>query len=257
MAPGFIAWLARHKKKQTPIGDLALDWAADRRHPRARTLKGMLAYLESVGACDGALEAARDAWAAYSAERAARPTCEATAAPRAPRVKTALPPRIQDADLRAKLDQLMAEIPLLGAHGVGVLWYGNKTREEREAALVERRVRLSADLEYVRWTMDWLRQNVEPWHKITRCYGSYSLKHIAERYAPGGYISNGCLIAAAILAGYQYRLREDGSPNVCFGMTRRSIKVAADNAPKWGDHPPDFPRAAAGPGPGSPAAPPR
>lgn len=66
--------------------------------------------------------------------------------------------------------------------------------------------------------------------------GSYKLKHIAENYTshyPGGgplgpvYVSNGLFIAAAIHAGFNYRVFQSKSGyddlNVTFNMSKRSI----------------------------------
>lgn len=70
---GFTAWLLSHKKQQTALGDLARDWSRDSERPRVRTQGALLTHLERRGACRGALDAARKAWCAYSAERGAPP----------------------------------------------------------------------------------------------------------------------------------------------------------------------------------------
>jgi hypothetical protein len=50
---------------------------------------------------------------------------------------------------------------------------------------------------------------------------SYGIKHTAEQDI--GYITNGVFIAAGIIAGYSYEIRE-GDPNVSFGMSEQSFK---------------------------------
>lgn len=68
---GFTAWLTRHRKQRTAIGDLARDWARDPYRPAVRTMESLLTYLEGRGACRGALDAARAAWTAYQDARTA------------------------------------------------------------------------------------------------------------------------------------------------------------------------------------------
>lgn len=64
----FGDWLASFSRDQTARGDLARDAAADVDFPDDPSDLGeLLDYLESCGACDGALAALRSAWAARSA----------------------------------------------------------------------------------------------------------------------------------------------------------------------------------------------
>lgn len=67
----FEDWLADQQLASGPSGDLARDVAADPDWPDSAGRHAQLAYLRSVGACDGALDAlnlARRLW-----RRALRP----------------------------------------------------------------------------------------------------------------------------------------------------------------------------------------
>jgi hypothetical protein len=69
----------------------------------------------------------------------------------------------------------------------------------------------------------WLRSNIERTRTAPKSgRTSYGLKHVAESHI--GYISNGQFIAAAVMEGYPFRLIP-GSPNVLFGMSKRSIET--------------------------------
>ena len=62
----FKRWLARQRKRDDPVGDLARDVFQDcRRWTSARTLKGVLSHLSSLGACRGAMKAAERAWVEF------------------------------------------------------------------------------------------------------------------------------------------------------------------------------------------------
>ena len=106
---------------------------------------------------------------------------------------------MSESDIRRRLDALMAEQPTLQA--------------EREM--------LCDSIDDVMWTVEWLRSNVEPIKTINRRHSSYGLKHLAEKFSPNGYLSNGVFIAAAMIVGYPFKL---DPPNAMFGMSERSIK---------------------------------
>lgn len=62
----FMQWLRKQAKRDDPIGDLARDAKADRRHkPKSRA--GWQRFLQSVNACEGAKVAANEAWDEYEA----------------------------------------------------------------------------------------------------------------------------------------------------------------------------------------------
>jgi hypothetical protein len=79
------------------------------------------------------------------------------------------------------------------------------------------------EYEMIRRCCDWIEKNVTPTHNIRTTISSYGFKHIVERET-GAYVINGAFIVAAILMGYQYRIR--GGINACFNMTmtREHIK---------------------------------
>ena len=106
---------------------------------------------------------------------------------------------MSESDIRRRLDALMAEQPTLQA--------------EREM--------ICDSIEDVIWTVEWLRSNVEPIKTINRRHSSYGLKHLAEKFSPNGYLSNGVFIAAAMIVGYPFKV---DPPNAMFGMSERSIK---------------------------------
>ena len=71
----FAAWLRNQRRRDDPVGDLARDAAADRHWPKAaKSLPRLLDYLAGRGACPGAVEACRRAWAEFRAEGPRSPT---------------------------------------------------------------------------------------------------------------------------------------------------------------------------------------
>lgn len=124
--------------------------------------------------------------------------------------------------VEARLAITMERIPELNDFGIGL--YGEhhkKPKDEQQAIYEKNRKVLRSAVEPVRRTVDWLRQNVEPVKTINSKRSSYGLKHIAEQDV--GYITNGVFIAAAIIAGYGYKI-DPGSPNVPFAMSEKSLK---------------------------------
>jgi len=129
---------------------------------------------------------------------------------------------MSESDIRRRLDALMAEQPFLNNFGIGLYWRDeSKPREERARRLEELRQMLRDNVEDVRWAVEWLTLNVEPIQTINQRHSSYGLKHLAEKFSPNGYLSNGVLIAAAMIVGYPFKVNP---PNVMFGMSQRSIK---------------------------------
>ena len=106
------------------------------------------------------------------------------------------------------------------------------THVERVAAFKERR-----DITLNDWAMDQFELALiyldiqEQRLTINRQYSSYGLKHRAEnlsrmqnRYTHlGDYVSNGMLIAAAIVRGFDYRPTSFGSPNAYFNISSKTI----------------------------------
>ncbi|NHF61851.1 hypothetical protein [Microcella pacifica] len=96
--------------------------------------------------------------------------------------------------------------------------------EARRARFAGWRLELRGRATHVAEILKWLESNVERRKTINPDYGSYGLKHMAERHL-GAYVANGEFIAAAIIAGYPYRRGEGTSPNATFGMSSRSLAV--------------------------------
>jgi hypothetical protein len=118
----------------------------------------------------------------------------------------------------------MTQEPQLNAFGIGIYSdHWRKPRAERLSILEADRKSLRGNLEDVTWTAQWLRTNIAPTKTINRRHSSYGLKHMAEKHSPRRYLSNGAFIAAALIAGYRYRVSPE-SPNPAFGMSERSIK---------------------------------
>lgn len=122
------------------------------------------------------------------------------------------------------LAAVMAREPHLTMFGMGAGSF-HKSREERRAAFASGRAELRASADGVAEVTDWLRANIAPIRSMNRDWTSYQHKHMVERVI-GRYVTNGELIAAAIIAGYPYRREPWDSPNVWFGMSSRSVRVA-------------------------------
>lgn len=59
----FNAWISRHTKRDSPLGDLAQDYLAT--NEEVTTRKELLDHLIFRRACSGAMRAGREAWTAY------------------------------------------------------------------------------------------------------------------------------------------------------------------------------------------------
>lgn len=116
----------------------------------------------------------------------------------------------------------MKKVPLLNDFGIGV--YGGHRglpKAERDAIFAKNRNVLRESVDSVSKTVEWLRAKIEPIKTLNTKHTSYGYKHLAEKDV--GYITNGVFIAAAIIVGYPYKI-DEGSPNVIFGMSERSVK---------------------------------
>lgn len=131
---------------------------------------------------------------------------------------------LQATEPERQLAAVMPREPLLNNNGMG---YGSfhRTKAERLEAFEEWRTELRAATDIVEQVSAWLLANIEPIRTINRRTTSYGIKHTVER-ATGRYVTNGQLIAAAIITGYPYAREERDSPNVCFGMSTRSLRAA-------------------------------
>lgn len=117
------------------------------------------------------------------------------------------------------LAEVMQQHPLLTYFGIGVFDPLRKTPEQRRTELAAGREELASNEDNVREVAAWLRANVTPIKTPTQ--GSYGMKHVVERQL-GRYVSNGELIADALIVGYPFRHVE--GPNVLLGMSQRDVK---------------------------------
>ncbi|UUY52347.1 hypothetical protein NRK68_34300 (plasmid) [Streptomyces yangpuensis] len=115
------------------------------------------------------------------------------------------------------LAEVMQEHEQLGNFGIGVYNPPRLTAQQRRAELLVERENLRREEGLVLETALWLRDNIMPIK--TPSAGSYSVKHLMER-ATGTYVTNGVLIASALVVGYPFRYDQ---PNVWFGMSRRDL----------------------------------
>lgn len=67
--------------------------------------------------------------------------------------------------------------------------------------------------------MAWLQQYATPRKTVNERIGSYGLKHVVERQAPGGYVTNGALIEAVCRLGWEVIPDGPRSPNACFRLS--------------------------------------
>jgi hypothetical protein len=119
------------------------------------------------------------------------------------------------------LYDVMAREPRLCGHGFGVFDARSKTTEQRRQRLQSERDDLRRRELMVIRVRDWLLANITPIKTPTA--GSYGMKHVVEE-AIGEYITNGELIAAALMAGYP--MGRPYGPNADFGMSKRDVDAA-------------------------------
>lgn len=125
-------------------------------------------------------------------------------------------------DDKAQLAAVIHFHPLLCDHGMGTMDHWRLSLSEQKQNLARDRRQLRKSVDEVVKTRSWLRSNVAKIKTINRQAHSYRLKHLAEMEI--GYITNGVLIAAAILEEYREHIRY-GDPNVEFAMSERSLKA--------------------------------
>ncbi len=65
----FHDWIKQFEKSQSAVGDLARDMKEDGDFPKSASLKEMLDYLDNKGACDGAIDALKDAYNKWTINR--------------------------------------------------------------------------------------------------------------------------------------------------------------------------------------------
>lgn len=130
-------------------------------------------------------------------------------------------------DIELRLVITMDKHYYLNTFGIGLFDHGRGlTIAQCQEQSNQLRSELRRSVADVRWTVEWLRANVAPIKTINRRRTSYSLKHIAEKFHPNLYLTNGMFIAAALILDYPYHLTD--GPNVEFGMSERSISQIRD-----------------------------
>lgn len=119
------------------------------------------------------------------------------------------------------IQRIMDEVADLNDFGIGVFQQRRRPEDECRTKLAEGKRELLNSVDACNRVCEWLRQ-FDKIKTINDHRSSYGLKHIAENDI--GYVTNGVFIAAAIHCGYPYRI-EPGHPNVCFGISMKSIKA--------------------------------
>ena len=62
----FIQWLKKQVDRNGPIGDLAGDLMHDVKARRFKSYTRFITYLEEINACDGAIEACKEAYKEFT-----------------------------------------------------------------------------------------------------------------------------------------------------------------------------------------------
>ena len=128
------------------------------------------------------------------------------------------------APLSDLLEDLMAREPQLNDFGFGLsAGYPEKPHAEQVRTLAGDRAKLRASLPDIAFSIDWLLANIKPSPSLNYRGSSYGLKHLMETDSPRKYLTNGVVIAAAVLAGYKYA-RIGTSPNARFNMQACSFR---------------------------------
>ncbi|MFF5036938.1 hypothetical protein [Nocardia salmonicida] len=138
-------------------------------------------------------------------------------------------PQINSAALGPMLTlaKVMEQNPALNCSGIGVYREPGSTLAQHRAALEEERRALTNHEAAIMNIAALLRDNIRPIKSTP--IGSYDMKHVVQR-AIGSYVSNGDLIAAALIAKYPYR-HIDG-PNVELGMSQRDVNRLRNVRPR-------------------------
>lgn len=118
------------------------------------------------------------------------------------------------------LADVMEQHPQLNNFGIGAFDAHKKTPAQRNTEIAAGRDVLLRNEHIVKQLVEWLEENVSLIQTPTQ--DSYRVKGLIER-SRGEYITNGDLIAAALIVGYPY---EYDAPNVLFGMSQRDLDRA-------------------------------
>jgi hypothetical protein len=122
-------------------------------------------------------------------------------------------------------DRVVEAEPRLSSNGMGLSQGNAATLDERRAQFDDHRRSLRNSAPMVVRVYLWLDANIGKIKTPSR--GSYGMKHVVEN-SLGEYVSNGELIAAALMAGYS--MRDGGGLNPRFGMRKRDVDAAIQAA---------------------------
>lgn len=131
----------------------------------------------------------------------------------------------QATEIQLRLAITMEKESRLTDFGIGVYDERRLTNAEYMPKFEKERQDLRDHHAKVGEIVQWLRKHIAPIKTINTKRTSYGLKHVVEKDL--GYITNGQFIAAAIIAGYDYKTYY-GRPNVSFAMSERSWKEMGD-----------------------------
>lgn len=125
---------------------------------------------------------------------------------------------------RADIEAVIALVPQLNDHGIGIYFgFRSKSKSERDEIFARDQAELLQSEVACTKVCEWLATKVRI-ATVNDRHSSYGLKHMMQRET-GFYVTNGIFIAAAIHSGFVYKVYP-GSPNVCFGISERSLKKA-------------------------------
>ncbi len=118
------------------------------------------------------------------------------------------------------LAEVMSAEPELNYEGFNVFGAELMDAEQRDAEMVRAREKLKAAQAEIQACLTWLKR-IKRTENINPRHSSNGLKHCVERMS-GGYVSNGALIAAALMAGFHFERMDDGV-NARFNVDEESV----------------------------------
>ncbi|BFM38920.1 hypothetical protein [Synechocystis sp. LKSZ1] len=131
-----------------------------------------------------------------------------------------------------QIQEVLEKYPSLNYFGFGIPIKPSRYREaiksgEFARELKEKQEDLFKNIGQIERVIDWLK-DVEKIKTFNRNHSSYGLKHWVEDTPPRCYIANGSFIVGAVLAGFDVKVAEFGSPNAYFNMSEKSLKALKD-----------------------------
>jgi myosin-crossreactive antigen len=125
--------------------------------------------------------------------------------------------------IQLQLAITMQKYPTLNSFGFGAYNSRAKTAKERADFILSNQLELRGNHHRVEAIFDWLKANhIAPSKVIWKGHSSYGLKKFIER--DYGYVTNGEFIAASIIAGFDFFLKD--GPNAYFAWTEKSWEMA-------------------------------